>query len=65
MEYLVRECSVNPQILRVVAAADQEPMPVSLDIGDASMANRRVQLYQTGQTVEQMNPDPNLTGRGG
>ncbi len=64
-EYLVRECGVNPQILRVVAAADQEPMTSSLDIGDGSMANRRVQLYQTGQTVEEMHPDPNFTGRGG
>jgi chemotaxis protein MotB len=64
-EYLVRECGVNAQILRVVVAADQEPASSALDIGDASSGNRRVQLYQTGQTVEQLHPDPNFTGRGG
>lgn len=64
-EYLVRECGVNAQILRVVAAADQEPMSTALDMSDGSGANRRVQLYQTGQTVEQLHPDPNFTGRGG
>jgi chemotaxis protein MotB len=64
-EYLIRDCEVSPQILRILVAADQEPMSAALDVGDTSMANRRVQLYQTGQTVEQLHPDPNFTGRGG
>jgi len=64
-EYLVRECNVNPQILRVLVAADQEPVSTSLDVGDTSRANQRVQLFQTSQTVEQLHPDPNFTGRGG
>jgi outer membrane protein OmpA-like peptidoglycan-associated protein len=64
VQYLVRECGVNPQILRTVSAGDQEPASTSTIIDDSSVANRRVQLYQTGQTVEQMHPDPNFTGRG-
>lgn len=64
IEFLVRECGVNPQILRAVSSGAQEPMSTSVSIGDSSMANRRVQLYQTGQTVDQMHPDPNFTGRG-
>jgi len=64
IEYLVRECDVNPQILRAVSSGAQEPTSTAVNIGDSSLANRRVQLYQTGQTIEQMHPDPNFTGRG-
>lgn len=64
IDYLVRECGVSPQILRNMASADQEPVTAAVDIGDATLSNRRVQLYQTGHTVEQLHPDPNFTGRG-
>ncbi len=62
-QYLVQDCEVSPQILRIVASGDQEPRSGTLDVGDASASNRRVQLYQTGQTVDQIHPDPSFTGR--
>jgi chemotaxis protein MotB len=63
VEYLIQDCEVSPQILRIVASGEQEPMQGSLDVGNSSASNRRVQLYQTGQTVDQMHPDPSFTGR--
>lgn len=64
-DYLTEDCDVNPQILRVLAAGDQEPSPVGTELGDAGVTNRRVQVFQTGMTIDQVNPDPNYTGRGG
>lgn len=64
VDYLTQECQIDPQILRVLAAGDQEPAPGGLNLDDASVANRRVQLYQTGLTVGELHPDPNFTGRG-
>ncbi|MFK7883112.1 MAG: flagellar motor protein MotB [Phycisphaerales bacterium] len=64
-EYLVRECGVNPAILRVEAAADFEPFVLSPGPGQDAGSNRRVQVYQSGRTVDQVHPDPNFTGAGG
>lgn len=63
LDYLTQECQISPQILRVLAAGDQEPAPGGLDPSDVGVSNRRVQLYQTGMTVDQMHPDPEFTGR--
>lgn len=64
-DYLTQDCEVSPQILRVLAAGDQEPSPTGTELGDAGVTNRRVQVFQTGMTIDQVNPDPNYTGRGG
>ncbi|RMH13431.1 MAG: hypothetical protein D6695_04070 [Planctomycetota bacterium] len=63
IDYLVQECGVDAMILRNVAAGAQEPAGVSLDLGDSGVSNRRVQIYQTGQTLDQIHPDPNFSGR--
>ncbi|KAA0216635.1 MAG: hypothetical protein DYG94_09025 [Leptolyngbya sp. PLA3] len=63
LDYLTQECEVSPQILRVLAASDQEPVPGGLVPSDFGVSNRRVQLYQTGMTVDQTHPDPEFTGR--
>ncbi len=63
LDYLTQECEINPQILRILAAADQEPSAGGLDPSDVGVSNRRVQLYQTGMTVDQIHPDPEFTGR--
>lgn len=61
-EFLVRECAVDPQILRVESAANTEPMSLDQGSGQVGVSNRRVQVYQTGRTIEQVHPDPNFTG---
>lgn len=63
VDYLTEECQIDQQILRVLAAGDQEPAPGGLDLSDSGVANRRVQLYQTGLTIGELHPDPNFTGR--
>ncbi len=67
-DFLVRECGVDPVILRVETAGDTEPMSLGGDSGgggQGGLSNRRVQIYQTGRTVSQTHPDPNFTGAGG
>ncbi len=59
-DYLVNECGIDPKILRVVAAGDAEPM-VGVD-GDTAQ-NRRVQIFMTDQTIDQVHPDPDGVGR--
>lgn len=62
-DFLVREGGVDPTILRVESAGSTEPMELGAS-GQGGDANRRVQIYQTGRTVEQTHPDPNFTGAG-
>jgi len=64
-DYLVREGGVDPAILRVESAGSTEPSAISGGGTEAGATNRRVQVYQTGRTVEQTHPDPNFTGAGG
>lgn len=63
-DVLVREGGVDPRILRVELAADREPaeMPGYGEPGGAQ--NRRVQVYLTDRTVDEVHPDPLGTGRG-
>lgn len=61
-QHLVRECGVNPAILRVESADDAEPMVLTPGPGQDAGVNRRVQVYQSGRTLGQVHPDPNFTG---
>ena len=60
-DYLVDECGVDPLILRLVLAGDMEPAPQ--ENGKNASSNRRVQVYMTAKTVDQVHPDPYGTGR--
>jgi chemotaxis protein MotB len=61
-DYLVNECGVDPIILRIVSAGDQEPSVEHSGTNPSS--NRRVQVFMTDKTVDQVHPDPFGTGRG-
>jgi hypothetical protein len=61
-DYLVDECGVDPLFLRLEQAGNLEPSPV--ENGKNAGGNRRVQVYMTGKTVDQVSPDPHGTGRG-
>ncbi|MFG0306357.1 MAG: flagellar motor protein MotB [Phycisphaerales bacterium JB040] len=63
-EYMVRECGVDPLILRVMSAGAQEPASLSTPGVESASPNRRVQVWQTGRTVDQTHPDPNYTSAG-
>lgn len=64
-DFLVREGGVDSTILRVESAGNTEPVELGSSSGQGGDSNRRVQIYQTGRTVEQTHPDPNFTGVGG
>lgn len=64
-DYLVREGGVDPAILRVESAGSSEPASLGDGGAQGAASNRRVQVYQTGRTLEQTHPDPNFTGAGG
>ncbi|MEX0876222.1 MAG: flagellar motor protein MotB [Phycisphaerales bacterium] len=64
-DFLVREGGVDPAILRVESAGTSEPMELGSSSGQGGASNRRVQVYQTGRTIDQVHPDPNFTGAGG
>ncbi len=64
-DFLVRECAIDPAILRVESAGNAEPMSLDVGSGQGAITNRRVQVYQTGRTVDQTHPDPDFTGVGG
>jgi len=63
-DFMVRECGVDPLILRVVSAGAQEPMTLSPNPVEITPGNRRVQVWQTGITVDQTHPDPNYSSAG-
>lgn len=63
-QFLVRECGVDPLILRVMSAGAQEPATLASSDVESSSPNRRVQVWQTGRTVDQTHPDPNYTSAG-
>lgn len=62
--YLVRECGVDEAILRPESAGMHEPMSFAARPGQDEAGNRRVQIFQTGRTTDQVHPDPNFTGAG-
>jgi chemotaxis protein MotB len=61
-DYLVRECGVDQMILRVESAGATEPLSLSASPVEIPPGNRRVQIWQTGRTVDQTHPDANFTG---
>lgn len=62
VDFLVRECGVDESILRAESAGKTEPMVIAAGPGQDDGVNRRVQIYQSGRTVDQVHPDPNFTG---
>ncbi len=60
-DFLVDECGVDPMIFRLEIAGDHQPSPESN--GASPSSNRRVQVYMTDKTVDQVHPDPFGTGR--
>jgi chemotaxis protein MotB len=54
-DYLIEECGIDPAILRIEIAADREPARAG---PDAAAQNRRVQVYMTDRTIDQVHPDP-------
>lgn len=61
-DFLVRECGVDPMILRVGSAGTSEPISIDTSSVEAPPGNRRVQIWMTGLTVDQTHPDPNYAG---
>lgn len=61
-DFLVRECKVDPMILRVGTAGTSEPISVDPSSVETPPGNRRVQIWMTGITVDQTHPDPNYAG---
>ena len=61
-DYLVDECGVDPMIFRLEIAGNHQPSPEAN--GTSPTSNRRVQVYMTDKTVDQVHPDPFGTGRG-
>lgn len=63
-DYLVSECEVNPNLLGLYIAGDSQPLARE-QLGAAGEAgNRRVEIFQTGVTLDALHPDPMGTGRG-
>lgn len=62
IDFLVRECGVDPSILQAVTFGEHAPMVLAAGPGQDDGVNRRVQIYQSGQTIDQVHPDPNFTG---
>ncbi len=60
-DYLVRECGVDPMILRVESAGSTEPASLGASSVEIPPGNRRVQVWMTGRTVDDTHPDPNYT----
>ena len=64
-DFLVNECGVDPAMLRIEAAADAEPASLDRSGSAGTGENRRIQIYLTDRTVDQVHPDPYGTGRAG
>lgn len=63
-DFLVRECGVDPRILRPVAAGDHERVSANRSSLQAEAQNRRVEVIRTELTVDEADPDPFRVGRG-
>lgn len=60
-DFLVRECSIAEEILRIETAGTNEPAQIDPTAAEAGALNRRVQVWMTGRTAGDTHPDPNLT----
>ena len=63
--YLVDECGVRDLILRVEAVGSAEPKSVATATAEHDPENRRVEVYRTEASVDELHPDPAGTGRAG
>src|SRR5690606_13041036 len=63
LDYLVRECGVDPAALLAVAAGEHEPAEISRTGVSSDAENRRVQVILTEVLVDEVHPDPFWTGR--
>ncbi len=60
-DYLVRECAIENEKLRVETAGATEPAQIDPTVVEAGSRNRRVQVWMTGREPGATHPDPNLT----
>ncbi|MEL7474452.1 MAG: flagellar motor protein MotB [Planctomycetota bacterium] len=63
LDFLVRECGVDPRILRVVGAANHERVSANAQSLQNAAKNRRVEVVRTELTIEEADPDPDGVGR--
>ncbi|MEM1329324.1 MAG: flagellar motor protein MotB [Planctomycetota bacterium] len=63
--YLVDECGVRDLILRVEAVGSAEPRSVDSGTAEHDPENRRVEVFRTEASVDELHPDPAGTGRAG
>jgi chemotaxis protein MotB len=61
-DYLVQECAVDPKLLDLWVAGDSQPLKVDRDPA-LGATNRRVEIFMTEVTIDQLHPDPYGTGR--
>lgn len=62
MDYLVGECGVDPKLLDLWAAGDSQPLKIDRS-PEQNAGNRRVEVFMTEVTIDQLHPDPRGTGR--
>ncbi len=61
MDYLVNECGVDAKLLDLWAAGDSQPLRI--DRAQDGGSNRRIEVFMTEVTIDQLHPDPHGTGR--
>lgn len=61
--FLIEECGVDPRLLETVAVGDAEPLEIERHSTRPASSNWRVQVVMTGNTIDQVHPDPYGTGR--
>jgi len=64
VDYLVDECDVDRKLLALFVAGDSQPLTMNGQSAAGISSNRRVEIFQTGVTIDALNPDPYGTGRG-
>jgi len=62
-DYLVQECDVRGEILTIVADGAAHPVDLTPNSFEADGSNRRVEVFQTEITIDELHPDPWGTGR--
>ena len=64
LDYLVRECGVNRQILLISAVGPSERLNADRHSPQAAAENRRVEVIQTEVALDELDPDPYFLGPG-
>ena len=63
MDFLVREGGLDKMILTPEVAGANEPVSIDMNSPEAVGGNRRVEIYMTDRTIDDLHPDPDFTGR--